>query len=238
METSDFSPDSWLPSKGIILFLGDQMNIARQMRRDLAQTDSRFIFCRTDKSARRILDRCAVDILILQGRSMTLPGVGSLHRLRHTYPNDPFFTLLLISPEERKYLTAAFEAGIDDFITVPYDRLTLLARVRTGIHSATLRRQLTSKNENLSVAVTSYEGAFNQVGAMAQELQKKNQQLEELNSLKDEMIDIVAHDLRNPMSAVEMYLDYLIKALEFTRGAQELSVERENPRLRWTDNAQ
>jgi len=213
METSDFSSDSWLLSKGIILFLGDQMNIARQMRRDLAQTDSRLISCRTEKGVRRILDKCAVDILILQDRSMARPGVGLLHRLRHSYPDDPFFTLLLISPEEHEYLSAAFEAGIDDFITVPYDRLTLLGQVRTGIRSATLRRQLTSKNDNLSAAVTSYEGAFNQVGALAHELQEKNQQLEQLNSLKDEMIDIVAHDLRNPMSAVEMYLDYLIEAL-------------------------
>jgi signal transduction histidine kinase len=213
METSDFSSDSWLPSKGIVLFLGDRANIARQMRQDLAQTNSRLFSCRTEKGARRILDKCAVDILILQERSMTQPEVGSLHRLRHSYPNDPFFTLLLISPEERHHVTAAFEAGIDDFITVPYDRLALLARVRTGMRSATLRRELTSKNDNLSVAVMSYEDAFNQVGALAHELQTKNQELEKLNSLKDEMIDIVAHDLRNPMSAVEMYLDYLIEAL-------------------------
>lgn len=209
----DFTFSAWPTTRAVILFLGGDAERARQIRRDLAETGSKLIFCRTEKGARRILEGCPVDILLIQSQSEDHRDINPFLKLRNDFPEQTFFILLLTPSMNREQLTAAFEAGIDDFITTPYDRLMFLASIRIGIQSATLHRALKEKNENLSVAVTSYEGAFKQVGTLAQELQQKNQQLEQLNDLKDEMVGIVAHDLRNPISAVEMYTDYLIEEL-------------------------
>lgn len=50
----------------------------------------------------------------------------------------------------------------------------------------------------------------NELSAMHRELYKKNMELEELNKLKNRMVGIAAHDLRNPLSVVWNYADFLL----------------------------
>jgi signal transduction histidine kinase len=50
----------------------------------------------------------------------------------------------------------------------------------------------------------------NELSAMHRELYRKNMQLEELNKLKNRMVGIAAHDLRNPLSVVWNYADFLL----------------------------
>ncbi len=214
MEKDDFISLGWPSERAVILYVGDKTDAVDQIRRDVAPTGSRVICCRTERGVRRILKDVPVDVLLLYEPAYTLTEIESFLKLRHEFPEQTLFSLLLTSSTQWEEISAAFKAGIDDFITLPYHRLTFLSNIRTGVRLATLHRELKEKNENLSVAAISYKGAFKQVGDLAQELQQKNQQLEELSNLKDEMVGIVAHDLRNPVSAVEMYTDYLIEELK------------------------
>ena len=214
MGKDDFISIVWPSEQAVILFVGDKTDTVHQIRQDVAPTGSRVICCRTERGIRRILKHIPVDVLLLHQQSYTLAHIESILKLRCEFPEQTSFALLLTPSTRWDEIAPAFEAGIDDFITTPYNRLTFLANIRTGVRMATLHRELKEKNENLSVAATSYKGAFKQVGDLAQELQQKNQQLEELSNLKDEMVGIVAHDLRNPVSAVEMYTDYLIEELK------------------------
>jgi len=204
----------WPSEQAVILYVGDETNTAHQIRRDIAPTDSRVICCRTERGIRRILKHVPVDVLLLYKPSYTLAQIESFLKLRREFPDQTLFALLLTASAQWEEISAAFQAGIDDFVIMPYHHLTFLANIRTGVRLATLHRELKEKNENLSVAATSYKGAFKQVGDLAHQLQQKNQQLEELSNLKDEMVGIVAHDLRNPISAVDMYTDYLIEELK------------------------
>ena len=214
MTNSDILSLCWPTEHAVILYVGDKTDTVDQIRRDLAPTGSRVICCRTQRGVRRILKDVPVDVLLLHQQSYTLVQIGSFLKLRHEFPEQTLFALLLTSSTQWEEIAPMFEAGIDDFVTLPYHRLAFLANIRMGVRLATLHRELQEKNENLSVAATSYKGAFKQVGDLAQELQQKNQQLKELSNLKDEMVGIVAHDLRNPVSAVEMYTDYLIEELK------------------------
>jgi len=214
MVKDDFISLGWPSERAVILYVGDKTDVVDQIRRDVAPTGSRVICCRTERGVRRILKDVPVDVLLLHQQSYTLTQIESFLKLRHEFPEQTLFALLLTPSTQWEEIAPAFEAGIDDFITTPYNLLTFLANIRTGVRLATLHRELKEKNENLSVAATSYKGAFKQVGDLAQELQQKNLQLEELSNLKDEMVGIVAHDLRNPVSAVEMYTDYLIEELK------------------------
>ncbi len=214
MENKDVISITCSPLKAVILYIGDDASTAHQIRRDVAPTDSRVIFCRTEKGARKIFERVPVDILLLYQPTSTLDEIEPFLKLRQEFPDQTSFVLLLTCSTKWEEIVPACQARVDDFIIIPYKQLTFLAHIRTGVRIATLHRELKEKNENLSVAAASYKGAFKQVGDLAQELQQKNQQLEELSNLKDEMVGIVAHDLRNPVSAVEMYTDYLIEELK------------------------
>lgn len=213
MEISNSSLDSLTYSEAVILFLGDHGEIYRQIRHDLAETESRVIWCRTERSARKILERCIVDVLLIEPRTKAVQDISHFLSLRSEFLDQNFVVILLVCSMHEDCLEAAFKAGADDFIAVPYDRFTFMARIRTGVRIAGLHRKLKEKNENLSVAVAGYQNAFERVGALAHQLQEKNGELEQLNGWKDDMVSIVAHDLRNPTSAIEMYANYLIEEL-------------------------
>jgi len=213
MEISNSSLDSLTYSEAVILLLGDHGEIFRQIRHDLAETESRVIWCRTERSARKILERCIVDVLLIEPRTKAVQDISHFLSLRSEFLDQNFVVILLVSSMHEDCLKTAFKAGADDFIAVPYDRFTFMARIRTGVRIAGLHRKLKEKNENLSVAVAGYQNAFERVGALAHQLQEKNGELELLNDWKDDMVSIVAHDLRNPSSAIEMYANYLIEEL-------------------------
>lgn len=80
-------------------------------------------------------------------------------------------------------ISKGFFVGAVDYITKPFNKVELLARVENHLH---LRRKRI------------------EVKLLAEELQKKNQELETLNLTKDKFISIIAHDLRNPFAALLM----------------------------------
>jgi PleD family two-component response regulator len=52
---------------------------------------------------------------------------------------------MLTSHSDKRRLLDAYQAGVDDFVSKPFDQEELLARVRAGIRSAKLHDELTLK---------------------------------------------------------------------------------------------
>jgi signal transduction histidine kinase len=50
----------------------------------------------------------------------------------------------------------------------------------------------------------------NELNNLTRELQKKNIQLDQLNNLKNEFLGMAAHDLRNPLSSIIMYSEFVL----------------------------
>jgi signal transduction histidine kinase len=50
----------------------------------------------------------------------------------------------------------------------------------------------------------------NELNNLTRELQKKNIQLDQLNNLKNEFLGMAAHDLRNPISSIIMYSEFVL----------------------------
>jgi len=75
----------------------------------------------------------------------------------------------------------AFELGAVDYVTKPFQQEEILARIKTHLTLCKLQKELEAKNENLI----------------------------ELNKEKNEFLDIVAHDLRNPLSAIYSAADFI-----------------------------
>ena len=60
----------------------------------------------------------------------------------------------------------------------------------------------------------------NELNNMARDLQKKNIQLEQLNQLKNQFLCIAAHDLRNPISTIIMFCDFLLDSDDQSNSAE------------------
>ncbi len=103
------------------------------------------------------------------------------------------------------------------------ERAVLLADARKEIEQQLetqieLTRLLESANE-------AFEYKNDLLGLANAELAKSNVRLVELNAEKNEIIGIVAHDLRNPVSAMRMTGEYLLENLGNTEEVKALSTQ-------------
>ena len=55
----------------------------------------------------------------------------------------------------------------------------------------------------------------NELNNLTRELQKKNVQLDQLNNLKNQFLGMAAHDLRNPISSIMMYSEFVQESDEY-----------------------
>ena len=78
-----------------------------------------------------------------------------------------------------------FEVGGVDYVTKPFNEQELLARIKTHVELVTARKQIELQAENL---------------------QRSNQ-------LKDRMFSIIGHDLRSPLSAAKLKMDFLMRGI-------------------------
>ena len=79
-------------------------------------------------------------------------GVELCQKIRESSSDGYAYIILLTAKEEKKDLVQAMAQGADDYITKPYDRGELIARIRAGQRIVTLEQELSNKNRELTTA--------------------------------------------------------------------------------------
>lgn len=82
-----------------------------------------------------------------------LDGLELCHRLRTLNLPGYVYAILLTALTQKENITQGLDAGADDYITKPFDRTELLARVRAGERVIQLEKSLREKNKELSEAL-------------------------------------------------------------------------------------
>src|SRR5262249_17043100 len=84
------------------------------------------------------------------------------------------------------------EVGADDFVSKPVNRVELMARARSLLRAKALHDELARARD---------------------ELERKNGELTRVEQLKESLVQMVVHDLKNPLTAIMGNLELLLGRL-------------------------
>jgi phosphoserine phosphatase RsbU/P len=92
-------------------------------------------------------------LAILDWMMPELDGAGVRRKVREARPEDPPYLLLLTARTCKDDVVEGLEAGADDYLTKPFDRAELRARVRVGVRMLELQEALADRVRQLQAAL-------------------------------------------------------------------------------------
>jgi signal transduction histidine kinase len=129
-----------------------------------------------------------------------MPGMNGVEFCRQVRADQsiPFAHLVILTAHVDRALTiAALDAGANDFMTKPFHRGELLARLRAGERTVRLHDE----------------------AAQSIRLESERNHLRDAVTAMEHVLAVVAHELRTPIAAMGMMTEYLLKPA--ARGTEE-----------------
>jgi two-component system sensor histidine kinase/response regulator len=136
--------------------------------------------------------------LMLEGRA----GPAVCEALRRAELTKDVPVLFISAAGDHAAQRIAIEAGGDDFLSKPIHRGELLLRIRSLLQFRRMQRELARSNELLT---------------------EQRDALIRLQRQKEELTEIVVHDLKNPLAAIASNAAYLTMATEMNEDVRDCS---------------
>lgn len=128
-----------------ILIVEDDPVILQQLSKLIEATGEQVYTAADGHKAMRLWRDHSPRLIISDWLMPGMDGVELCQQLRGESTNDPVHFIMLTAHSEKARLLDAYKAGVDDFISKPFDTEELLARVRAGVRTARLRDDLVRK---------------------------------------------------------------------------------------------
>ncbi len=189
--------------KFIVLLVDDQAIIHEAIRRQLEASPDLELHCCADGGEALNVASTLKPHVILQ--DLVMPDVDGLmlvqyYRVNAGTRNVPI--VVLSSKEDPAVKAKAFSLGANDYIVKLPDQAELLARLH--YHA--------SAYENLKERAQVFRQLKENQQALVKlnkQLEQEQQELKKLNEVKNRFLSIAAHDLRNPLSAIRCFAEFL-----------------------------
>ena len=102
---------------------------------------------------RPLQEEAGHDLAILDWMMPGMDGVQLCRRIRDENRRKAPYLILLTGRDSKDDIAAGLEAGADDYLTKPFDRKELQARVEVGLRFVRLRRSLAERVQELELAL-------------------------------------------------------------------------------------
>jgi signal transduction histidine kinase len=146
-------------------------------------------------TALTLLKQKQVDLVLLDVMMPHMNGYDVCRRIKVTMREPYLPVVLLTALGQQDHRNTGLQAGADDFLTKPVDRQELLLRLRMFV-------KLRAQDAQIHQQVAALEERDRIIKQQLQELRA-------LDNLKDELVGLMVHDLRNPLSGIVGFLDGL-----------------------------
>ena len=208
--------DESLPSTGHILIVDDTPENLLLARAQLERAGHRVTAAADGNAALAAVRSDPPDLILLDVLMPGIDGHEVCRRLKADESTSAIPVIMLTALREQADKLEALGAGADDFLSKPFDRAELLARVRSHLRSKSLydrlarsRDEIRTLNGVLEQRVDERTRELAEALATLRDAQEQVVQQERLRAL-GEMASGVAHDLNNALAPVVGFSELLL----------------------------
>ncbi|QBD81678.1 hybrid sensor histidine kinase/response regulator [Ktedonosporobacter rubrisoli] len=173
-----------------ILVVDDDPALLQALPRtlDLRLNNIKVDTCDNAQKALELVPENDYDAIVSDVKMPGMDGLELLARIQELRPETP--VILITGHGEHNLAIQALRGGAYDYILKPIDRDVFVAAVQRAVQTRHLRRQVEQQHLALSLHAKSLERL----------VQKRTSELVEANATKDKFLQIVAHEIKAPLS--------------------------------------
>src|SRR5262245_54192000 len=143
----------------------------------------RVLTASSGEAALRLLEQEMIDLVLMDVMMPALNGYETCARIKENTRDEFLPVILLTALNQQQDRNEGLATGADDFLVKPVNSRELRLRVREFLRIREQDRTIRAQLEDLK----------------------------RLQALKDDLVSLIVHDLRNPLAGMEGYLQLLLK---------------------------
>ncbi len=177
--------ENQVTEKPYILAVDDEQLNLELIRFILERNDCHFEGTSDDDYFFELLKKRKPDLILLDVIMPRIEGFELCEKIKgfEEYKDIPI--IFLTGKVNIKDKVKGFEVGGVDYVTKPFNEQELVARIQTHVELKRARNQIEEQAKNLKQS----------------------------NDLKDRMFSIIGHDLRSPLSAAKLKMDFIMRGI-------------------------
>jgi len=178
-------PEQYQQKQPCILIVDDNPISLKIFGYILCEENYRIMEASDGQTALELFERINPDLVLLDVMMPGIDGFEVCRNIKSNPKNSHVPVIFLSARNDVADIVKGFESGAIDYLVKPFNKLELMARLKTHLDFKLTRDELIRTTAHLS----------------------------ELNELKNRIFSIIGHDLRSPLSNVKMTLDFILRKI-------------------------
>lgn len=172
-----------------ILIVDDEEINVKLIKGMLAKENYNLIGVYSGQEALSMLTSINPDLILLDVMMPGMDGFETCSKIKENKKTRSIPILMVTALSEKKHRLKALEAGADDFLSKPVERIELIIRIKSLLRIKQYHDELQERLEEIS---------------------HKNDELQKLEKFKDGLVHMIVHDLNNPLCAISGNIELLL----------------------------